>query len=137
MEKNHPISELLASTMEKIREIADANTVVGQPIQAEGVTIIPVSKLSIGFASGGSDFTSKDQKPEAGNTFGGGAGAGIKITPVAFLVVRSDAVKLLPVEPPEGGPVERMVEMVPEVFDKVTGFIEKQQDKKRQDNDRM
>ena len=135
MEKNHPIGDLMATTMQKIREMADANTIIGQPIQAEEVTIIPVSKISMGFASGGSDFATKAQKPEADNAFGGGAGAGVNVIPVAFLVVRGETVKLMPVAPPAGTTVDRVVEMVPEVFDKVTGFIEKQQGKKKDKED--
>lgn len=126
MEKQHPIGELITTTMQKIREIADVNTIVGQPIHAEGVTIIPISKLSIGFASGGSDFATKNQKPESDNAFGGGGGAGVNLTPVAFLVVKGDTVKLMPVAPAPGSTVDRVVEMVPEVIDKITGFIEKQ-----------
>jgi len=129
VEKQHPIGDLMARTMEKVREIADVNTIVGQPIQAEGVTLIPVSRVSIGFASGGSDFTTKNQKPGADNSFGGGSGAGVNITPVAFLIVKGESVRLLPVEPMPGTVVDRVVEMVPEVIDKVTGFIEKQQEK--------
>lgn len=126
MEKQHPIGELITTTMQKIREIADVNTIVGQPIHAEGVTIIPISKLSIGFASGGSDFATKNQKPDSDNAFGGGGGAGVNLTPVAFLVVKGDTVKLMPVAPAPGSTVDRVVEMVPEVIDKITGFIEKQ-----------
>ena len=73
MEKNHPISELMSTTMQKIREMVDVNTIVGTPIHTDdGVTLIPVSRLSFGFASGGSDFTTKNQKPDAENSFGGG-----------------------------------------------------------------
>lgn len=128
--KQHPISDLMTTTMQKIREMVDANTVIGTPIQAEGVTIIPVSKVSCGFASGGSDFTTKNQKPEADNAFGGGSGAGVNISPIAFLIVKEDSVRLLPVAPPAGTAVDRVVEMVPELVDRVTGFIEKQQEKK-------
>ena len=132
MEKNHPISELMATTMQKIREMVDVNTIIGTPIRTDdGVTLIPVSKLSFGFASGGSDFTTKNQKPEADNSFGGGSGAGVNISPVAFLIVKGDSVKLLPVNLPAGSTVDRMVELVPEMFDKVTGFIEKN---KKEDN---
>ena len=125
----HPISNLMTETMAKIKEMVDVNTIVGTPIQAEGVTIIPVSKVSCGFASGGSDFATKNQKPEADNSFGGGGGAGINIVPVAFLIVKEDSVRLLPVAPLPGTAIERVVELVPEVVDKVTGFIEKQQDR--------
>lgn len=128
MEKNHPISELMSTTMEKIREMVDVNTIVGAPIRTDdGVTLIPVSRLSFGFASGGSDFTTKHQKPDGENSFGGGSGAGVNIAPVAFLIVKGDSVKLLPVAPPAGNAVDRVVELVPEMFDKVTGFIEKQE----------
>lgn len=126
MDKNHPISELMDTTMQKIREMVDVNTIVGTPIHTEdGVTLIPVSRLSFGFASGGSDFASKNQKPDAENAFGGGSGAGVNIAPVAFLIVRGDNVKLLPVAPPAGSPVDRVVELVPELMDKVSDLIGK------------
>ena len=120
MEKQHPIGDLMTTTMQKLREIADVNTIVGKPILAGEITIIPISKLTVGFASGGSDFTSKNQKPED---------AGMNLSPVAFLIVKGDSVRLMPVAPPPGTAVDRVVEMVPDVIDKVTGFIEKQQDR--------
>ena len=83
MEKNHPIGDLMSTTMQKIREMVDVNTIIGAPIQTGEVTIIPVSKVSFGFASGGSDFTTKNQKPEADNAFGGGSGAGVNIIAAA------------------------------------------------------
>ena len=129
MEKQHPIDDLMSTTMQKLREIADVHTIVGKPIQAGNVTIIPISRLTVGFASGGSDFVSKNQKPEADNSFGGGSGAGMNLSPVAFLIVKGDTVKLMPVAPPAATTVDRVVEMVPEVVDKVTDFIEKQQAK--------
>lgn len=129
MEKQHPIGDLMTTTMQKLREIADVNTIVGKPILAGEITIIPISKLTVGFASGGSDFTSKNQKPEDDNSFGGGSGAGMNLSPVAFLIVKGDSVRLMTVAPPPGTAVDRVVEMVPDVIDKVTGFIEKQQDK--------
>ena len=129
MEKQHPIGDLMTTTMQKLREIADVNTIVGKPIVAGEITIIPISKLTVGFASGGSDFTSKNQKPEDDNSFGGGSGAGMNLSPVAFLIVKGDSVRLMPVAPPPVTAVDRVVEMVPDVIDKVTGFIEKQQDK--------
>ena len=133
--KQHPIGDLMSTTMQKIREMVDVNTMVGKPIEAGDVTIIPVSKVSFGFASGGSDFTTKNQKPEADNSFGGGSGAGVNIMPIAFLIVKGDTVRMLPIAPPPGTTVDRVVEMVPEVIDKVTGFIEKQQDKKAETTD--
>lgn len=133
MEQKHPINDLLGTTMEKIRTMVDANTIIGQPIQAEGVTLIPVSKLSFGFGIGGSDFTTKNQKPATPNTFGGGSGAGAKLEPVAFLIVKGESVRLLPVAPPPGTTVDRVIDLVPEVMDKITGFIDKQQEKKAAD----
>lgn len=126
MEKNHPISDLMSTTMQKIREMVDVNTIIGTPIRTDdGVTLIPVSKLTFGFASGGSEFQAKSQKPDTDNAFGGGSGAGVNIDPVAFLIVKGDTVKLLPVAPPVGNTVDRVVELVPEMFEKVTEYIDK------------
>ena len=130
MEKRHPIGDLMSEIVDKVREIADANTIVGQPIEAGGVTIIPVSRLSVGVGSGGTEFASKHKKPEDNSCFGGGAGAGVNLIPVGFLIVKGDSVKLLPVAPPAATTVDRVVEMVPEAIDKLTDFIEKQQEKK-------
>ncbi len=127
---SHPINELMSTTMEKIRTMVDSNTIIGAPIQAEGVTLIPVSKLSFGFASGGSDYATKNHKPATPNNFGGGSGAGAKLEPVAFLVIKGDSVRLMSVTPPPATTVDRAIEMVPEVVNKVTGFSEKQQEKK-------
>ena len=132
MEKNHPIHELMGTTMQKIREMVDANTIVGEPIHAGEVTLIPVSRLSFGFASGGSDFTTKNQKPEHANSFGGGSGAGVNIIPVAFLIIKGDSVRLLPVAPPANTTVDRIVEMVPEVLEKVSDWVDI---KKKEDKD--
>ena len=127
-ENNHPINDLMQTTMAKIREMVDANTVVGQPIATQdGVTLIPVSRLSVGFASGGSDFGGKAQ--QADKNFGGGAGAGVSVVPVAFLVVKEGQVKLIPMGPPAADTASRVVELVPEMFDKVTDYL----DKKNQD----
>lgn len=128
--KEHPLNDLMGKTMERLRSMVDTNTVVGEPIQAGEVTIVPVSMVSVGFASGGSDFPGKNQKPEQENSFGGGSGAGLKITPMGFLIVRGENVKLLPVMPPPGGAIDRAVDMVPDLVDKVTSFVEKQQEKK-------
>lgn len=129
MEKNHPLSELMGATLEHVRAMADANTIIGTPIQADGVTLIPVSRLSFGVAGGGTEFSTKKQTAPD-NNFGGGSGASAKLEPVAFLVVRDGGVKLLPVSPPPATTVDRVIETVPEVVDKVTGFIESQQEKK-------
>lgn len=127
--KEHPLNEMMAAAMDKVRAMADTNTVVGQPIVTDEVTIIPVSRVSLGVGVGGSDFASKHQKPDAANAFGGGSGAGISMDPIAFLIVRGESVRLLPVMPP-CGPIDRAIDVVPEVVDKITNFVEKQQEKK-------
>lgn len=132
--KEHPLIDLMAETMEKIHTMVDVNTIVGTPIQAGEVTIIPVSRVSFGFGAGGGDFAGKDAKPDADKNFGGGSGAGVGINPVAFLIVRGDSVKLMPVVPPDGA-VDRVVDMVPELVDKITAFINEQQEKKKDNAD--
>ena len=132
-ENNHPIHEVLQTTMNKIREMVDANTVVGQPITTQdGVTLVPVSKLSFGFATGGSDFGKTQNVPK---NFGGGAGAGVNVIPVAFLIVKDGNVKILPVAPPPGDTVSRVVDLVPEMFEKVTGYIDKKSGSKKAEQD--
>jgi sporulation protein YtfJ len=126
----HPIGDLMETTMQKIREMVDVNTIVGSPIvTADGITLIPVSKVSFGFASGGSDFQTKHQQPTQNNAFGGGSGAGVNIVPVAFLVVKGSNIKLLNVAPPASSTVDRIIEMVPEVIDKVSELMNKDDDK--------
>lgn len=122
-ENNHPINDVLKNTMSKIREMVDANTVVGQPIETrDGITLIPVSHLSFGFATGGSDF---GKTPNVTKNFGGGAGAGVNVTPVAFLIIKDGTVRMLPVAPPAKDANSRAVEMIPEMFDKITDYIDK------------
>ena len=99
------------------------------------MTLIPVSRLSFGIASGGSDFVTKSQKPEQPKNFGGGSGASARLEPVAFLIIRGDSVRLLPVAPGPITTVDRIVDAVPEVVDKVTEFIERQQEKKAQEDE--
>lgn len=112
--------------------MVDANTIVGEPITTpDGVTLIPVSKLSFGFAGGGSDI---GKKQESSDAFGGGIGAGVNIVPVAFIIVKADSVRLLHVSPPAASTLDRLIETVPEVFDKVTDFIKKDKDKDQQES---
>lgn len=132
MEKNNPLSELMRTTLESVRAMADANAVVGTAIEADGVTLIPISRLSFGVAGGGTEFSTKKQQMGGDNAFGGGSGASAKLEPVAFLVIRDGNVKLLPVAPPPATTVDRVIDTVPEVVDKVTVFISKQQEKKEQ-----
>jgi len=122
MSQNLP--NMLDNTIAKIREMVNSNTVIGEPIITnDGVTIIPVSKISIGLGGGGSDFVSKHPNNHE-NPFGGGVGAGVKVTPVAFLIVKDGNVRMMPVATPANTTADRLVEMIPETLDKVVSFIE-------------
>ena len=117
----HPINEVIGVTMNRVKELVDANTVVGEPIETrEGVTIIPVSRISVGFGSGGTDFASKNTS--APKNFGGGTAAGVNVDPIAFLIVRKDTVRLLPCMNGPYGPVEKLVDLVPELVDRFSSF---------------
>ena len=118
------LPNMLENTIAKIRQMVDVNSVVGEPITTpDGVTIIPVSKVSVGVGGGGSDFVSKNVNKQE-NPFGGGAGGGVKITPIAFLVIKDGSVRVLPVAAPANTTADRVVEMVPDVLDKVSSFID-------------
>lgn len=122
----HPVKGLMGITMEKIKEMVDTDQIIGQPIQIpDGTTIIPVCKVSYGFASGGSDLPTKQQK----ETFGGGGGAGITMEPVAFLVVREGNVRLLQIST-STNTVDKVIDTVPDVIDKVSGLVAKSKEKK-------
>lgn len=114
---NNNVEGLMGVSVEKIREMVDANTVIGTPIvMGDGVTIIPVSKISYGFASGGSDLPSKGNS----DLFGGGAGAGVNVTPVAFLTINKNGdINLLPVVS-KPDTIDRLVSLVPDAFSKLT-----------------
>ncbi|MDP4119738.1 MAG: GerW family sporulation protein [Bacillota bacterium] len=117
----HPINELMGVTMEKIKEMVDVNTIIGNPITTpDGTVIIPVSKVSYGFASGGSDIPTKQEK----NCFGGGSGAGVTINPVGFLAISNGDVKMISIEKYDGA-TDRVVAMVPDVIDKISSFFKK------------
>lgn len=123
------LPNMLENTISKIREMVDANSVVGEPIVAGDVTIVPISKVSIGLGGGGSDFTTKNNH-SAENPFGGGVGAGVKVDPVAFLVIKEGSVRVLPVAAPANTTADRLVEMVPDTLDKIANFIDSRKEKK-------
>ena len=124
------LPNMLDGTMAKIREMVDTNSVIGTPISTpDGVTIIPISKVSVGFAGGGSDYVSKNANKQD-NPFGGGVGGGMSVTPIAFLIIKDGSVRMLPVAVPANTTAERVVEMVPDVLDKITEFIDSKIDKK-------
>lgn len=119
--KEQSAAGILGTTIEKIRELVDVSTIIGEPMYLEGgMTIIPVSKVTYGFASGGSDFPSKTNA----QLFGGGGGAGVTITPVAFLIVSDGEVTLKHITAYDNA-AERVVNLVPEMFDKVTSVVNK------------
>lgn len=121
MENKGQLNDMMRSTMDKVREMVDTNTIVGQPITTpDGVTLIPISKVSFGFGSGGGDYG----KPAKEN-FGGGAGAGVKIDPVAFLVIKDGTTRVLPVAVPPVSTLDRVVDMVPDLLDKVEKYFDK------------
>ena len=122
------LPQMLESTITKIREMVDSNSVVGAPITiADGVTIIPISKISVGLGGGGTDFAGKNA---AGDAFGGGLAAGVKVTPVAFLVVKDGNVRMVPVAVPANTTADRLVEMIPETLDKITAFVDSRAEKR-------
>lgn len=126
------LNSMMDTTMEKIRQMVDVNTIIGEPVICpDGTVIIPVSKVSYGFASGGSDLPSKANPQK--EYFGGGSGAGVSIQPVAFLVVNNGDVKMLNME--FDGAVDRVISMIPDFADKVGDLFKKMSKKKDKDND--
>ena len=121
------LPQMLENTMIKIREMVDSNSVVGEPISvADGVMIIPISKINVGFGGGGSDFATKNTQSDA---FGGGVAGGVKVTPVAFLVIKDGNVRMVPVAVPANTTADRLVEMIPDALDKVTSFFDSRAEK--------
>ena len=124
-------SNMLENSIAKIREMLDVNSVIGDPITtADGVTIIPVSTVSVGFAGGGSDYVSKNPNKLDNHPFGGGTGGGVKVTPVAFLIIKEGSVRMLPVATPANTTVDRLVEQIPDALDKISAFIDSHTNKK-------
>ena len=131
------IDKVMSVTMENLKEMVDVNTIVGDAVNTpDGTTVIPVSKVSFGFASGGADIPNGKSESED-TTFGGGAGGGVSINPVAFLVIEKDHVKLMPVTN-SVSTTDKIIDAVPELITKlnnfVTGFIDKKEEKKKEKN---
>ncbi|MBQ3884942.1 MAG: sporulation protein YtfJ [Ruminococcus sp.] len=126
-ENKTQVNELLGISMEKIKEMADVNSIIGEPIKLDdGTTIIPISKVSYGFASGGSDLPSKYDK----NLFGGGAGAGVSIKPEGFLVISATGVPRMVQIQAATDPLSIAIDKAPGVIDMISGFINKKKDEK-------
>ena len=122
---NNNISEMLTSSLEKIQRMVDVNSIIGQPLQVgDGVTVIPITKLHIGVGGGGTDFATKTSIASKKDPFGGGLGAGVSVDPVAFLVVRGDTVRMLPVAEPASTTLDRIVEQAPDLLDKLADFLD-------------
>lgn len=130
MDKKHPVSELMRSTIEKVHELVDTNVIVGQPINTpDGVTLIPISRVNFGFGSGGGDYGKIQPKG-----FGGGGGAGVKIDPVAFLTIKDGVTRVLPVAVPPVSTLDRIVDMAPDLMDKAEKFLDKKKAEKEQES---
>lgn len=124
MSTDNKASGLMGVSIDKIREMVDVSTVIGDPITApDGTVVMPVSKVSYGFASGGSDLPTKGTK----ELFGGGGGAGITITPIAFLVMAQGDVRLLPIASKPGS-ADQIINMIPELVNKVSDLFKKKKD---------
>ena len=120
----HPIQGLMNVTMDKIRQMADSNTIIGKPIKTDdGTTILPVSRISFGFASAGTDF---DGKNAANKDLFGGSGAGVNIQPVAFLVVKDGCVRTIQLSD-GSNTIDRALTMLPELVDKVSALLKKEE----------
>ena len=116
------LPNMLENTIQKIREMVDVNSVIGEPITtADGVTIIPVSKVSVCFGGGGSDFCTN--KPGSDN-FGGGVGGSVKVSPICFLIIKDGNVRMMPVPEPASSTADRVVEMLPDTIDKLTAYLD-------------
>ena len=121
----HPINNLMSTVMENIKGMIDVDTVIGEPVEtSNGTMIIPISKVGFGFAAGGSDIPSQGA---ADKSFGGGSGAGVSISPVGFLVVTAEQIKMVPVSS-GSTPIDKLVDYIPLAIDKVNSMIKKNKD---------
>ena len=142
----HPIESLMMTTMSSIQNMVDVNTIIGEPIESiDGMTIIPISKVSFGFAAGGSEFKgetvneySKKEEEELVQyrlPFGGGAGAGASINPVAFLVIQNGTARLLPIE--HSSCIDRLMDYVPDLMEKVNQMFNKKMQEQNEKNQKI
>ncbi len=126
----HPINELMTNVMGNLKQMVDVNTIVGNPVEtADGTTVIPISKVGFGFAAGGSDFGKNASGATDSTNFGGGSGAGVSISPIGFLVVSKDQIRMIPVNSTNSA-VDKLVDYIPSAINKVNNLIEKHKDSK-------
>ena len=134
MSEQHSIEILMENAMNSIKEMVDVNTIIGEPIEAaNGMTIIPISKVCFGFAAGGSEFKNetineykrkdKEEEVQYKLPFGGGSGAGISINPVAFVVVLKDTIKVIPIE--HESAIDKLIDYVPDLMEKANEIVDK------------
>ena len=122
---NNPIGSLMEATMENVKKILKTETVVGDPIiTPDGITLVPISKISVGFGGGGVEFGSA--RKDGTQPYGGGNATGVKIDPIGFLVIKDGVIRMINVTPPASNTVDRIIDMVPQVIDRVDAFINKQ-----------
>ena len=121
--ENNPIGELMQNTMENVKNILKVDTVVGDPIYTpDGIMLVPISRISVGFGGGGVEFSSK----KAGERpYGGGNATGVKIEPMGFLIIKDGVVRMVNVTPPASNTVDRVIDLVPQVMDRIDAFIDK------------
>ena len=118
----------MQSTMENVKNILKVDTVVGDPIYTpDGITLVPISKISVGFGGGGVEFGSKKEGER--RPYGGGYATGVKVEPIGFLIIKDGVVRMINVTPPASTTVDRVIDLVPQVMDRVDAFIEKQKKK--------
>ncbi|MCY6354096.1 GerW family sporulation protein [Clostridium sp. ZS2-4] len=131
--ETHPIEGLMKSTLENLKDMIDVNTIVGDPVETvDGTLIIPISTVSLGFASGGSEFPPKNQNNTNSNfPFGGGSGSGVTIKPVAFLVIKEGSVRLLPVN--QKNTYDKIVDGIPQIIDILKNSFSQKASKKEND----
>ena len=143
---DHPIEGLMLTAMNSIKDMIDVDTIIGEPIQASnGIVVIPISKVSFGFAAGGSEFKGetinayrkqdKDEQIQYKLPFGGGTGAGVSLSPVAFLVIQGDMVKLLPIN--HSTSIDKLLDYIPDLFEKVNSMMNKSMKNKKEQTDKI
>ena len=124
MDNTNPIGKLMQSTMDNVKDMLKVDTVVGDPIYTpDGITLVPISRISVGFGGGGVEFTQK--KIGGDRPYGGGNATGVKIEPIGFLVIKEGVIRMINVTPPANTTIDRLIDLVPQVMDKVDSFIEK------------
>lgn len=127
MEMINPISDLMTNTMENVKSMLKTDTVTGEPIYTpDGITLIPISRITFGFGGGGVEFGKK--KSVENKPYGGGNGAGVRVEPTGFLVIKEGVVRMINVTPPANTTIDRIIEMIPQVIDRVESFINKQEE---------